>query len=941
MSSKIFIGNFPKGLDQYRTAFFIDNNSFPTLYNFYSFCGRARKKRGTVLVGRLALQLNPSITLDGTGAYNLLTGLEASSALVQGAFSYSNGGITFTDDGKGNIVSSATMMNAGTINYATGALLIPSQAGNTLTGSYSYYPGLAVVGLEDFIATSFEYPLLLAFDKKYSYQISAGSGSGRFYATNYYKNPETAQVPSYYTGYISKTTSTTTSFTWSAPDSQQFWTTNYLGALWATNNSPGMQLQAINSVANVAMSTTKLTITVVNSPAIVGDFVWINEITGLTQSGTNSINNQAGYVIVQTGANPGTKTLTVEFPNANFVSDTYSGGIIQYLTNSVPGGGDGIRWYDGDPTARTGLPSTATGQGWVNFAPPLAAGSQSIENFNSGTYPFYLVGALAIVPFKDRLLFLSPQIQTSAQYLASVAPTILYDTVIWSWNGTPYYTASYDGNLPLAEVLYDSIITPGTGVMVTTVQGAGPFAYYTNQTGYGGYLSAGIDQEIFTVNNNEDVLLIGFSNKQTRFVYSGNDLNPFSFYLINSEYGSTSTFSTVTLDRGAITLGPKGIILTTQTGSQRIDLDIPNQIFTQSNQNNASLRVSGARDFQSEWVYFSYVPNTSTVVYPTQTFFYNYRDETWAIFYENFTTHGNYYIPVGGSGDYTWLTVPYTWDEPWISGEETALNQVVIGGTPEGYVLQKGVGTGEAVSGYISVIATYDAGNATQITSYNHCVSADNPLGVGDYLLLSGLLGPNASKLNGLVGQVTSVIDANNFVIDLAFPTGSTDYVGGGQFARLSQPLLQTKQFPLFWEESFSVRLGVQKYLFDATVNNAVTINIYLSQDPSDVWNSGNIVPALDSVNNALVYSSIVYTCPESTNIGLTPANINLQMPVATTPNSSVQQIWHRMNTSLIGNTFQIGVTLSDPQMRDPNNAQAEITLHAAILDVGRGPMLA
>jgi hypothetical protein len=72
-------------------------------------------------------------------------------------------------------------------------------------------------------------------------------------------------------------------------------------------------------------------------------------------------------------------------------------------------------------------------------------------------------------------------------------------------------------------------------------------------------------------------------------------------------------------------------------------------------------------------------------------------------------------------------------------------------------------------------------------------------------------------------------------------------------------------------------------------------------------------VPQPGSTNNSLIYSNILYTCPESTNLGLTPANVNLQMPTAVQQN----QIWHRMNTSLIGDTIQIGFTLSDAQIRD------------------------
>ena len=85
-------------------------------------------------------------------------------------------------------------------------------------------------------------------------------------------------------------------------------------------------------------------------------------------------------------------------------------GITQLLTNYIEGQ-DGIRWYDGDPTSTTGLPTVPPQPfGWVNFSPPLTATSVSIDSTTPALY--YLVGALAILPFKDRLLFFSPFIQT-------------------------------------------------------------------------------------------------------------------------------------------------------------------------------------------------------------------------------------------------------------------------------------------------------------------------------------------------------------------------------------------------------------------------------------------------------------------------------------------------------------------------------------------------
>ena len=433
-----------------------------------------------------------------------------------------------------------------------------------------------------------------------------------------------------------------------------------------------------------------------------------------------------------------------------------------------------------------------------------------------------------------------------------------------------------------------------------------------------------------TVTNNEDVLLVSFSQRQTRFVYTGNDLNPFLFFTINSELGTSSTYSGVTLDRGGVTIGQYGITITTQQSSQRIDLDIPDFVFQIDDSNNGALRVNGVRDYFKEWIYFCYpvnqIPKAAYATnFPTQTFLWNYRGNTWAILYENFTAHGTYRAKNG----YSWATCPFTswnvWNEPWNSGTNTSQFPSVAAGNPQGYVLLKGQGTGEGESGAIESIAA-DAMNNLTITSVNHCLTAANPLtGDGDFIYIQGCLG--TTSINNVVAKVIDVQDVDTFTVDLEFPAGT--YLGLGTFARLSQPLLQTKQFNFYWERGRQAILGTQKYLLDRTANGQATVNIYLSQDDTDVFNGLN--------NNAVIYSQILYTCPESINIGLTPANTNLQMPTA----ASQYQIWHRFNTSLIGDTFQIGVTLSEEQMKNYQYATSDIALHAIVLTSQPGPQLA
>lgn len=897
MPEKIFIGKISKGLEQFYLPFNIDNDAFPTLYNAYTWRGRVKRKRGTTVLGRLQIQVQlaatpnnwqfPQFALVG-GAGNLLTaiGQAPPASIVPGTITLVIAGNTYTEPSPpdGTLVGAPT--GSGTINYTTGAITIVGGAASNVIGTFSFFPALPAMGLRNFNAPLSQYPFLLAFDTTYAYQIlQVANTNPSFYNVSYYKGSNNP-------------------VRWSGQDYQQFWTTNYQGALWATNNTPGMHLitgtyvSGSGTTAIVFTFTVPVGTTLVAGSSTTGDKLWFNEWTG-------TINGKTGYISNIAGPN-----YTVTFTNTVTVSGS---GIAQLLTNSIVGQ-DGIRWYDGDPTGGTGLP-TGSGLGWVNFAPPLTAGTTIIDDNPAELY--YMVGALAIIPFKDRLVFFSPYIQTSAMALSATPPIQLIDVALWSWNGTPYYAAPVPVN-----------------------QSFDVRAYYVDQDGFGGWISAGIDQSIITVSNNEDVLLVGFTGKQARFVYTSNDLIPFLFYIINSELGTSSTFSSITLDRGALSYGQNGFILTTQVSSQRIDLQIPTVAFqiNSTAANNAPARISSARDFYHEWVHFTFVPNTSQWSFPTQTFQYNYREDCWSIQYENFTTHGQFRKQQG----FTWASNPWNasgtgWsgiNDSWNSGVNTSLFPNVIAGTPQGFVVIKNDGTGEAPTGSIEAIT--NNGGFTQITSDNHCVSSDSgPLGDGgDYLYFLNFLGQ--TYLNGQIGRVTTIIDANNFVIDIPYSNSSV-YLGLGTFTRLSQPLIQTKQFPVYWQEGRKVRVGVQKYLMDYTDDAQVSLFIYLSQDPTDAWNNFPIVP-MDTANNSLIYSTVLYTCPESTNLGLSPITQSLNNPNPISGNQ--YQIWHRINTSLIGDTFQLGITLNDPQMRNLTYAIAEIGLHAIEISVGRGPLL-
>jgi hypothetical protein len=1104
MGEKIVVGPKFGGLVNAVEPFAIDNESFPFLLNAYEWRGRIKRKRGTYTLGRLQRYFNSTnssytnlfppyyLTLDGTGAGNLFSGpyvnAGMTSVTLQPGGNIIPGTVVITDTVtsdvykdtplNGTLVGSPT--GTGTINYASGEITIAGGAGHALVVVFLYYPALPVMGLRSLNLTATQFPATLGFDTVYSYNI-VSSFPNSIYDVSFYKNPPSAEINGF--AYVQKTN--VTPLTWNGQNYQQFWSYNYQNAFWVTNGIPvpfigtniGMQFQEPIEDGTTWLTPQTMSFEINNCPLVVGDWVFVNEFTiGAAQA--TSLNFQTGFVSsVLLPISPSvTSTITVTFPYAVIADAAYSNGIIQYLTNRAFPTKDCIRWYDGDPT--NGIPTNPVlsgNLGWVNFAPPLSNLDYSIDELPPAQY--YLVGARMIVPFKNRMLFFGAVVQSS-----SSGPFYLQDTIVYSQVGTAYYTASFDGSSAIsAKTVFNPLLVPIN-------QTATANAYWEDQTGLGGYLTAGYEQPITTVSPNEDVLIVGFNSRQARLIYSGDDIFPFALFVINSELGSGSTFSIINLDRNVLTIGEHGFVATSQIGAERFDMDIPDDAFEFKLSNNGQQRITAQRDFVNEWIYFTYCSNENDLIFPTQTLQYNYREKTWGLFNECYTTYGQFRQVDGltwaSVGDFypTWES----WNEPWNAGGSTVLQPKVIGGTPQGFVMQRDEGTNEGYSIYISNISfpatitnafngnptelisvnSFSAGQTvmimgvngmTQLNGNTYTILAATPTTVtidvdstlfgaftsggmivpltliyspnhclnnGDYIVISGVIGTLSTQLNGNIFSVFNVSE-DGFNIDPTIFPGT--YVGGGLIKRMYVPSIQTKQFNPSWGLSRKTRIGVQQYLFTKTPAAQITLLIYLSQNGIGQgaygYNSGPILPAPGSLNDALIYNTILYTCPElpiinSINVplgnlgngieitiplnlqaNLVPGTVFIQVgaiatftdngtggfsvtgtgvssgssvsystgmivlvfsvaPSAQTTTANFnyygtnlqsptalyqEQIWHRINTSLLGDTVQLGFTMSDAQMRDPgfNNQFEEIELHSFVIDVTPSQLLA
>lgn len=933
MTSSLIISNFKTGFETDREPFLINNDAFPVLSNAYIWRGRILKKRGTALLGRL--QVNVPATAIGNypvainifaffsiagitpnqaiapgslvltaagpillgdsnrdgqilvtsgggwaqnvtavfpipagfttltiGAHSFLPGDKvfisgiqgtptANSSILRGYFivnainatqiqiSVDSSSFTYTSGG-------FVQLDAGTINYLTSALVVNLAVVSAATLAFSYYLNVPVMGLEDFypgINPAINFPTLVAFDTKLSYQFD--QILRRFYDVNFYKQ-------------------TGAPFFWHGQDYQQFWSTNYQGAMFVTNGNPGFHFRAITNVTFVGNDVTITTAG--NHGLTANDFVFFNEIQGIL-----GLNGQSGQV---SNVPPPAGNVFHFIANPAPTGVYSSGGIFQYLTQST--NGDGIKWYDGDPTNNLS-------QGWVNFAPPLS-GPYDVQ-FN----PFYLTGARIVIPFKNRLLAFGVTLQRSTGPAVFIGNQFVYCQAI----GTAYYAQP----VPVNQV-------------------SDPTSWFQNVAGKGGFLNAPYPQNVITVTENRDVLLTGYENKQLKVISTGDDSFPFIYQTINSELGSQSTFSGIPLDIGALYVGEYGIAMVTQESCQRIDLQIPDSIFEFTPLAHGDQRVTSIRDFRNEFVYFTYCPSNESgtdispqKIFPNRSLVYNYRENVWSTFEENYTHYGTFRYTT----NLTWGTLNQQfktwadWNVPWNFGSSGQRYPFIIGGNQQGFVMIKGTQTtSEDFSQYVSGIS----GNI--ITSPGHCLSED------DFIEFKGITGdPTMVALNGKIEKVVNILSQDSFMIAPDTTTGT--YTGGGTYIRLSNIFLQTKQFPLFWEGGRKTRIGVQRFLLDTTDKGQITVNLYTSQDSADAVND-------PTLSGYLVFSNIVLSSAENN-----PLNQS---------QSEQSQIWHRLSNSFIGDTVQIGFTLSDTQMQTDGVNNANITIHAIAFDLHKGPIL-
>ena len=735
------IVNLREGVRRDVEPFLVNNDAFPVLENAYLFRGRIERRSAFSKIGFSDGKLKR--ILGQTDALGDFSTTLQSIPVIGGLSVFIVGSTTYTDSGAGG----ALLVNGiGTASLVllTGVLTI---LGAPPLTDVTYEPSLPVMGLRFKEEDPINDEAYIGFDTRYSYYFDIGFDD--WVKQSAYKT-------------------TGTEFIWSGTDSDLFWTFNYLGAMWTTNNIPGNHAVSITSVtagANAVITFTG------------GNVFTIGDVVSVTNTGSVGIDGKSGTVTLAAAG-----TVTTDINNTGAALG--AGGILHAMTSSISG--DGIKWYDGPDSNATNT------VGWVNFNPPI----------DSTADPILLRGCLCIVAYRGYLIALN----TYEDLVASALPVNYKQRARWGQLGTPYYVPPVPVN--------------------QTSQFEAWFSDVANK-GRGGFSDAPTNESIVSCQFVKDTLIVYFERSTWQLVFTRDDSAPFVWQKINTELGCESTFSLVPFDKGVFAIGNYGIITCDSVNVSRIDQKIPDEVFQIQNKNNGVKRAYGIRDYGSQLVYFTYPvvadedgdPVNQDVIYPNRVLLLNYLDGSYAEFDDSFTCFGYFQR----QSDLTWGAAREPWggaNRAWNSGFQQAKYPDVCAGNQVGYTMvfsqaaQEGLNTPSllfsdfALSGPLGII-----------------YSPNHNLTTGQYVRFQNVGG--LTNINDIIFPIVFV-DADHFSIDPdpAFPISGT-YTGKGEITVIPNFTILTKIFSPFLDTGQGTRLSKVEILADKTGEGQISIQVY------------------------------------------------------------------------------------------------------------------
>jgi hypothetical protein len=396
-------------------------------------------------------------------------------------------------------------------------------------------------------------------------------------------------------------------------------------------------------------------------------------------------------------------------------------------------------------------------------------------------------------------------------------------------------------------------------------------AWRSDTFGKGGFVDAPTNEEIVSATFYKNTIIVSFERSTWRLQYLGEYGLPFVWERISSDFGSESTFSAVLFDSGVLTVGDKAIVGSSGGDVQRIDLDIPDQVYRFRNSDDGPKRVYGIRDFRKELVYWTYpdyddfqIPTTQ--YFPNRTLLYNYKNNTYAFFRNTVTCFGNFQYPA----NITWDRLDVFWDNPnvfWDDGVQAQM-PLIASGNQQGFCHFYGYSDVES-----GADSTIDALDQESLSITNVTVGSlvtleilDHNLSNGEVVYITGLnyvvtatATAGSTSLNDQIYFV-AVVDKDNITLSLLdfdsqqlysdfTVTNVGTYVGGGVAALFPRMEIETKDFnPVKEQLGQNVKTSAIDFLFDAS--SPASINVKMKMNTT-INAQGNFVAGNQNVETA------------------------------------------------------------------------------------------
>jgi hypothetical protein len=518
---------------------------------------------------------------------------------------------------------------------------------------------------------------------------------------------------------------------------------------------------------------------------------------------------------------------------------------------------------------------------WTDFAPTINAAGD------------VLAQCLCILPFRGRLVvfntFEGPNLLNSVQYPQRIR---------WASIGNPIPNPAA---VPPFEPWLDDV------------------------RGKGGFLDIPTSEDIISVGFVRDNLVIYCERSTWQLRYTGKAIAPFQIEKVNTELGAESTFSAVQFDTSLVGIGDKGVVECDSYKSERIDIKIPDLVYSFNNDANGVKRVHGIRDIQQRLAYWTYPykpAEQTTDIYPNRRLVYNYENDSWAIFTDSYTCFGTYQ-PQSGARWLDFIHKPEdTWrnqDDPWVANQ--SLFPALVGGNQQGFVEFLGSNLNTQVTNAVSLTIQNITGfsgttdGPTRIQSNNHNLESDAIIRIED--IPAGT--PFATSLNDKVFEVVRV-DSDNldlYAYDTATKSFSNpqldidgDYVGGGRISVVDNFSITSKKFN-FLDQGQTIQLGYIDILMNTTTDAAITLNIYLDYNDNE--------PINQNPQNSIPSTS------------LPDPFFNSEVPTSSTGGINTSKAWHRVFCSVRGSFITIEWTLSDEQMQNQSQ-ESNVQIDSQIL---------